>query len=789
MDTNQVSLTRTMLNISTPNNQGVNFSQGEVLKGVVQEVRSDGIVMITIKGQTIEALTEVPVKPGQQLYLKVDDFRDGKTFLKVITPQAMEAIENTNLSANLVEMGIPAKEENVAMARKLLAYNMPATANNLSEMAKGIKLLGAATPRNLEIVAFVMSRNLPVDASTLKAFEQYTLPGSNIARLLESVVQSLRELGQTQTLALRDNQELILPDAAKNAGTAGKAPLTAGTSPNVSTPAGLTNPSGGNVGNMINTATPTGEAVTISTAQANIPAPTAPGAAAVIGGETLPLPGSQVSAAQVSATQSNIPLPTTDLEPAITMPITSETDSEGMMTTGSRSASGSAPADNTGSKPGAPPISTPNPQTSNLSTNTFQSAITSEPAPPETSQAPPALASNNPVPDQISAKASTTQNPGPAMVVEEGNQRPALSATTVGSIDLPEEMPVNTRVSPNIAESSTGKTLAAPASQTAPAPLISDDMPELASPAGLTTNPAASKEETPVQAPLTAGTNAKDGNAPGSILEKPPPASTGTTSAATGSDLPKTADNTGVQTSGTASTSNIPAGTSKLSDQLNLLKTLIEWMQVDGRDPAADISGKLERAVASDKDVIRGLTLLQDAIKSENTQTRSPVVHDLLQRIDNLEKELSGQKMFNYLSRTNIDNQFNFYYFSIPVKVGEEMHQCQLRINKDGRRDLRNVDNLSFVVSLDTGKMGLVLFHVNWQRSGSLTLQGVVEDDRVASFLTGSLPNLVAKLRELGYSVQNLGIKVSQEQIDESLKVRMQETPLSIRPLGIDIRV
>jgi len=102
---------------------------------------------------------------------------------------------------------------------------------------------------------------------------------------------------------------------------------------------------------------------------------------------------------------------------------------------------------------------------------------------------------------------------------------------------------------------------------------------------------------------------------------------------------------------------------------------------------------------------------------------------------------------------------------------------------------LRNVDNLSFVVSLDTGKMGLVLFHVNWQRSGSLTLQGVVEDDRVASFLTGSLPNLVAKLRELGYSVQNLGIKVSQEQIDESLKVRMQETPLSIRPLGIDIRV
>jgi len=153
--------------------------------------------MITIKGQTIEAMTEVPVQPGQQLYLKVDDFRDGKTFLKVVTPQAMEVIENANLSANLLDMGMPAKEENIAMARKLLEYNMPVTASNLNEMAKGVKLLGSATPRSLEIVAFVMSRNLPVDAATLKALEQYTLPDSNIAKLVQSVMQSLRELGQS----------------------------------------------------------------------------------------------------------------------------------------------------------------------------------------------------------------------------------------------------------------------------------------------------------------------------------------------------------------------------------------------------------------------------------------------------------------------------------------------------------------------------------------------------------------------------------------------------------------
>ncbi|MGE5389445.1 MAG: hypothetical protein ACM3PE_00100 [Deltaproteobacteria bacterium] len=791
MDTSQVSLTRTMLNISTPNNQGVNFSQGEVVKGVVQEVRSDGTVMITIKGQTIEALTEVPVQPGQQLYLKVDDFRDGKTFLKVVTPQAMEVIENANLSANLVEMGISAKEENVAMARKLLEYNMPVTTSNLNEMAKGVKLLGAATPRNLEMVAFVMSRNLPVDMNTLKALEQYTLPGSNIAKLLESVVQSLRELGQTQSAAMPASPELLLADVTDSTGTGGKTPVAAAA--NADTPAlsGASSSSGGNTGVTSSSGQILNEAASFQPSQAASPGPAASGQAVV--------PSVELSPAQqgspATAVSGNISAPIPDFEPNVTMAVLEESDPVPSV---GRTAPNTTPV-NSGINQGAQQTTElPQPAAQAPSTNNVsQPAVTAGPVLPETSAAELAAQVNtNLVPDQGTAKAfppqAAGQVPVTAVTVEDGNQEPVIPAPPAASIDLPEEIPANTRVSPDITGSSNGKTTAVLPGQNVPAAVIASDMTELEFPAGLAVKAAETEAEAAPQAPAATGSKAQDSTA-SAIADKSTPGTAGDSSKSAAplqSDIQKGADRPGVQTfSSTGPNASIAAGTGKINDQLNLLKTLIEWMQVDGREPAADISGKLERAVASDKDVIRGLTMLQDAIKNENTQTRSPVVHDLLQRIDNLEKELSGQKMFNFLSRTTNDNQFNFYYFSIPVRVGEELHQCQLRFNKDGRRDLRDVDNLNFVVSLDTGKMGLVLFHVNWQRSGRLTLQGVVENDNVAKYLSNNMPNLVSKLKDLGYSVQNLGIKVSKEEIDEGLKVRMEETPLSIRPLGIDITV
>jgi hypothetical protein len=199
MDNNQVSLTRMMLNIATPSDQGISFSRGEILQGSVQEVRADGLVMMLLKGRLIEAATEVMVKPGQQLFLMVDDFQDGKTYLKVLSSERMEKLENANLSANLKSMGIPVREETVLLARKLLQHNLPVTPHNLNEMQKGVNILGATNPRNLEIVTLALSRGLPLSQQVLSALLQFTDPGSDLSKLLRNLIQNLTQLSRQVT--------------------------------------------------------------------------------------------------------------------------------------------------------------------------------------------------------------------------------------------------------------------------------------------------------------------------------------------------------------------------------------------------------------------------------------------------------------------------------------------------------------------------------------------------------------------------------------------------------------
>ena len=195
MGSNQVSLTRMMLNITTPQDQGLSLARGEILKGAVQDVKADGLVMIMLKGRLIEAVSEVIVKPGEQLYLVVDDFRNGKAYLKVLTPQGIEKIENASVSANLQAMGWPAKDEYVAMARKLLQHNLPVTGDNLKSLARSVNMLGGFTGRNLEIAAFALERELPLNQQTLLALLQHTSPESNVARLAENLIRTFLEYG------------------------------------------------------------------------------------------------------------------------------------------------------------------------------------------------------------------------------------------------------------------------------------------------------------------------------------------------------------------------------------------------------------------------------------------------------------------------------------------------------------------------------------------------------------------------------------------------------------------
>ncbi|NLJ72537.1 MAG: hypothetical protein GX333_05965 [Syntrophomonadaceae bacterium] len=191
---NQISLDNFVLNVSRASERGITFNYGEILKGQVSEIKDNGLISIFIKGKLIEAATEVMVNKGQQLFLMVDDVRDGKVVLKVLTPELLSKIENTNIAANLRNIGVTADNDNLAMAKKLIQHNLPVTADMLKNMARGVNLLGANTPRNLEIVGLAMAKQVPLNNSTLQALAQFVEGKPDLASLLRELTHVIARL-------------------------------------------------------------------------------------------------------------------------------------------------------------------------------------------------------------------------------------------------------------------------------------------------------------------------------------------------------------------------------------------------------------------------------------------------------------------------------------------------------------------------------------------------------------------------------------------------------------------
>ncbi|QGT99952.1 hypothetical protein SYNTR_1359 [Candidatus Syntrophocurvum alkaliphilum] len=209
---NQVSFDRVMLNLTT-SVQGLNLKKGEVVKGLVHGVRDNGLIMLALKGRMTEAFCQFAVRPGQELFLIVDGFRDGKAYLKPVTPVQMEQMENANIRAQLSEQGIPARNENIMMAKKLIQHNMPVTQSNLSQLEQGSRILGEFNQRNLEITAFAISRGMEINSQTLNALSQF-LSGNNMANMFSDIKTLLNNLNNSS--ANQNTSTNTTPNRAPN---------------------------------------------------------------------------------------------------------------------------------------------------------------------------------------------------------------------------------------------------------------------------------------------------------------------------------------------------------------------------------------------------------------------------------------------------------------------------------------------------------------------------------------------------------------------------------------------
>lgn len=210
---NQVNLNKFSLNISTVSKSALKFNQGEILKGQVEEIKGNGLISINLKGEIIEALSTVEVNKGQELYLTVDNIKNGKAILKILTPKILSKMENSNLSNTLKEMNLPNHVKNLQMAKKLVQHKLPLTAENMKTISKGINLLNGPSPKNLELVGLAMAKDLPINSQTLESLFQFVEGESNMASLTEEVVslmdQAEGSVGNSQFKASNDSFKLL----------------------------------------------------------------------------------------------------------------------------------------------------------------------------------------------------------------------------------------------------------------------------------------------------------------------------------------------------------------------------------------------------------------------------------------------------------------------------------------------------------------------------------------------------------------------------------------------------
>ncbi len=210
----QISLDNFVLNLSRGDGKGISFKQGEIVKGQVHDIKGNGLISIYLKGRLIEAATEVLVSKGQELFLLVDDMKDGQVFLRVLTPELLSKIENTNIAANLREIGINAGDNNIQMAKKLIQHNLPVTKDTLENMARGINILGGSTPRNLEVVGLAMAQNVPLTPQSLTTLVQFVDGKVDLAQVSKELMKIVNKLNQIAGMA--KNSTIPTPESRAN---------------------------------------------------------------------------------------------------------------------------------------------------------------------------------------------------------------------------------------------------------------------------------------------------------------------------------------------------------------------------------------------------------------------------------------------------------------------------------------------------------------------------------------------------------------------------------------------
>lgn len=194
---NPVFLNKATLNLTWPTSQELMLHKGEVLQGQVRGLTTDGLVLLYLKGQLIEAAAEILVEPGQTLHLSVEDVKQGQAHLRVLTPAGLEKTEQQAFATRLMDLGIPARSDTIQIARTLSDYQLPVTRTNVATVQQGCAQLGEVNPQNINQVTFQVSKGIPLMKPILEALSHYIGSSASIDQLVVNVSSAALESLET----------------------------------------------------------------------------------------------------------------------------------------------------------------------------------------------------------------------------------------------------------------------------------------------------------------------------------------------------------------------------------------------------------------------------------------------------------------------------------------------------------------------------------------------------------------------------------------------------------------
>jgi hypothetical protein len=161
---------------------------GQELTATIMQMMDDSLVKLDVGGgrQLIATLqADQQLAPGQTVQLVAADVQPTQITLRLLTPDAAEA--NPAGQQALAAAGLPDDALNRAALLALVSEGLPASADAIQELRQAAAALGATTPEDMQAIAYLMARDLPVSSAFLSVAREGQAAGQTLAQLQADV--------------------------------------------------------------------------------------------------------------------------------------------------------------------------------------------------------------------------------------------------------------------------------------------------------------------------------------------------------------------------------------------------------------------------------------------------------------------------------------------------------------------------------------------------------------------------------------------------------------------------